>query len=64
MLRSIISVGCETILSREKPAGTSRRKLGGAGGCMAMAGGRLTTSLSARMAPMTAAVALSAPAMA
>ncbi|MEY9501449.1 hypothetical protein ABIE87_001007 [Bradyrhizobium diazoefficiens] len=44
-------------------AGSSRRYTGGAGGCIATAGASLTTSRSARNAPIAAAAALSAPAI-
>ena len=46
-----------------KVAGRSFRKRGGAGGCIATAGASVTTSRSARMAPMMAASKLSAAAM-
>src|SRR6188768_2575060 len=59
MLRNVMTIDCESTLSILTFAGRTRRKLGGAGGCIATAGARVTTSRSARSAPTIAATTLS-----
>src|SRR6516225_9772517 len=63
VLRAIITRGCDSRCRTDQAAGRKRRNRGGAGGCIATAGGRATMLRSAWRAPAMPAARLRALAM-